>query len=259
MERGKSALRKLKRSVMATSESVRMVRSSPGRLSSNANAMPVNSGRVEDGAPTTATLRAGTRPPIETKAAPMRPSSLRELSVATTIPGYRYALPTGPYAVSPLHGSAGSTPSAVRRRWDRRSLSNACGSDTAAELAQRVQPSAVFVAPTVPFLQLPLAAAALVPLRNTYTSAVPAHRRAFTCRSRVDFLVSAYQAPPAGRPLCVRHICRCSGIDNVSKLMTEPSSGDPGPGCARGGLYPRMQPARRPIGIRARVQGTGAR
>jgi hypothetical protein len=32
---------------------------------------------------------------------------------------------------------------------------------------------------------------------------------------------------------------------------------DPGPGCARGGLYPRMQPARRPIGIRARVQELG--
>jgi hypothetical protein len=94
------------------------------------------------------------------------------------------------------------------------------GSDTAAELAQRVQSSAVFVEPTVPFLQLPLAAAARVSLRNTYTRAAPLHWRTFTCWSRMDFRVSAYQAPPAGRPLCVRHICRCSGIDDVSRLRT---------------------------------------
>ena len=241
-----------------------MVRSSPGRLSSNANAMPVNSGRVEDGAPTTATLRAGTRPPIETKAAPMRPSSLREPSVATTIPGYRYALPTGPYAASPLHGSAGSTPSAVRRRWDRRSLSSpdACGPDTAAELAQRVQPSAVFVAPMVPFLQLPLAAAARVPLRNTYTSAAPAHRRAFTCGSRVDFLVSAYQAPPAGRPLCVRHICRCSGIDNVSRLSTVLVGGapvsPPHPSSVPQFLYARANADGATSGLHPRIQSAAS-
>jgi hypothetical protein len=110
----------------------------------------------------------------------------------------------------------------VKRRRDRLSLSshNTCCPDTATELAQWFHPSAYFVAPTIPFLQLPLATAACVPLLNTYTRATPAHRRSFTCGSRVDFLVSAYQAPPAGWPLCVRHICLCSGIDNVSRLRT---------------------------------------
>jgi hypothetical protein len=56
----------------SSSESQILVRSSSGRFSSNAKAMPVNSGSVEDAAPTTATLRAGSRSRIETKAhAPM--------------------------------------------------------------------------------------------------------------------------------------------------------------------------------------------
>ena len=110
----------------------------------------------------------------------------------------------------------------LKLRLDRQSLSshNTCCPDTAAELAQRVHPSTDFVAPTVPFLKLPflklpLATAARVPLLNTNTRAAPAHKSAFTSWSRVDYLVSAYQAPHAIRPLCVRHICLCSGIDNV--------------------------------------------
>ena len=152
--------------VMATSESVRMVRSSPGGDSSNAKAMAVSSGRVEDAEPKTATLRAGRRSPIETKAAPMRPSSFRDPSVATMVPGYWYASPTGPYAASRPDESDGSTPSAVRRRFYRRSVSSAClcWLATTTELAQRVQLSAVFVTRTFPFRQLPLVAAARVPL-----------------------------------------------------------------------------------------------
>ncbi len=65
---------------IATSESIKLpvLRSSPGRDFSSANAMPVSSGRVEDAKPTTATLRAGIRSLFETKAALMRPSSFRD-------------------------------------------------------------------------------------------------------------------------------------------------------------------------------------
>jgi hypothetical protein len=73
---------------MDTSESVRMVRSSSAGLASSAKAIPVSSGRVDDADPSTVTLRLGSRFLIETKAAPMRPSSFREPSVATMIPGY---------------------------------------------------------------------------------------------------------------------------------------------------------------------------
>jgi hypothetical protein len=85
------------------------------RVSANANVMPVNSGRVEDEAPTTATLRWQLGSPRDESRAHHRPMSmlsLRESSVATPIQGYPYALPTGPYAASQLHGSAESIPSA---------------------------------------------------------------------------------------------------------------------------------------------------
>ncbi len=84
---------------MATSELVRIVRSSSGRLSSNAYAMPVNLGRVEDAAPTTATLRAGRRSPIETKAAPMCLNGTTRGHNDTRV---GMLLPTGLYAASPL-------------------------------------------------------------------------------------------------------------------------------------------------------------
>jgi hypothetical protein len=49
-----------------------MVKSSLDGLYSNAKAMPVSRGRVEDADPSTATLWPGSRFPIETKAAPSR-------------------------------------------------------------------------------------------------------------------------------------------------------------------------------------------
>ena len=173
-----------------------MVRSSSNGLASNAKAMPVSSGRVDDADPSTVTLRLGSRFLIETKAAPMRPcglSSFREPSVSTMIPGNGYAFPAGPYAASLLYESEGSTPSAVSLIHDRRSVSSSrrCWLATAAALAQKVQPSAVFVAFVAPFRQLPLAAAARVPLRNTCT------------------LKHSFTKPPlAERPSCFAHTAR---------------------------------------------------
>ena len=71
---------------MALRLSVRMLRSSSSGQSLSAMAIPVNSGRIDDGWPKTDTLRDGSLPPIETYAAPMAPFFLREPSVATTRP-----------------------------------------------------------------------------------------------------------------------------------------------------------------------------
>ena len=98
------------------------------------------------------------------------------------------------------------------------SSSRRCWPATAAALAQKVQPSAVFVAFVAPFRQLPLAAAARVPLRNTCTGMASTSSLAFTCGSSVDLRVSAYQVPPAVRPPLTRQFCRCSGIVSVSRL-----------------------------------------
>ena len=56
-----------------------------------------------------------------------------------------------------------------------------CWLATAAALAQRVQPSAVLVTFEIPFRQLPLVAAARVPLRNTCTGIASTSSLAFTC------------------------------------------------------------------------------
>ncbi len=82
---GKSARRRWNRVVNESSESVNIVRFSVTGHVSSAKAIAVSSGRVEDAAPNTATLRAGMRSPIETKAEPMLPSNLREPFVATKI------------------------------------------------------------------------------------------------------------------------------------------------------------------------------
>jgi hypothetical protein len=82
--------------------------------------------------------------------------------VSTMTPEYRYVNPTGSYAASRLDESDGSTPSAVRLRFDKRSLTRSsailCWFAMTTELAQRFQLLAVFVALTLLVRQLPFKA-----------------------------------------------------------------------------------------------------
>jgi hypothetical protein len=97
---------------------VRMVTSPSLGHASIASAIPVSSGRMEEGWPRTTTLRAGRRPSLATNEAPMEPLLLREPSVATTIPLCWYAAPAGPSRAFREEGHArsrGTTPSAVRQ------------------------------------------------------------------------------------------------------------------------------------------------
>ena len=97
--------------------SVRMLRSSSPGQSSSAMAIPVSSGRSDDGGPKTATLRAGRRSSLATS----------DPSVATTMPLRVYAAPSDPSSASREEGhvrsqARGTTPSAIRRMESARSF-----------------------------------------------------------------------------------------------------------------------------------------
>ena len=103
---------------MALRPSVRMLRPSSSEQSLSTMTIPVNSGRIDDGWPKTGMLRGGSRPPIETYAAPIAPIFFREPSMAATRPLRLpvYAGPTGPSTASREERherSKGTTPSAV--------------------------------------------------------------------------------------------------------------------------------------------------
>ena len=145
--------------------SVRMLRSSSPGQSSSAMAIPVSSGRSDDGGPKTATLRAGRRSSLATIAAPILPSLLSDPSVATTMPLRVYAAPADPNSASREEGhvrSRGTTPSAVRRMESARRFTIANWSLCAlraAVLAQRTQSSLLCIALSRPDLKLSLLAA----------------------------------------------------------------------------------------------------